>query len=541
MSAPAADRSIAGRYTLDYVLGRGGMGVVWRAIDTLLDRPVAVKEIELPDEDQDALRGRALREARVVARLNHPNVVTLFDVVEDAGRLFLVMELVEAMTLRDIVRGSGPGAPLRVATVGLELLDALVAAHRAGIVHRDVKPRNVMVAASGRVKLADFGIASLQEDTQRTRTGPVGSVPFMAPEQAEGRRSGPATDLWGLGVTLYYAVEGVPPFGEDGTVATLHAIVTTDPRRPERAGPLTPILAGLLAKQPEHRTTADELREQLLGVIHNPGDPTVFQPGPASGGSAAPRPGSWPVGPGTGPSAGPGPGPNAGPGPGPNAGPGSTAATRPIPGEPATLAQTRQYTASAPSATRPTQARQPASVPGRPVLVSNAKRPRRRRRRLLLVAGGIVVGLLALNARDDPNQPGNQTPGIGDPVRDGNFEFVVTSVDCGQDTIGPVLFEQTAQGQFCVVNLTVENVKNEARTFLLSEQKLLVGDQEFTASVVATMAANGSAALISDTLNPEDRTDGALVFDLPESASPDRLELHDGLFSGGVRVRVEPT
>ena len=180
MGADADRRLVAGRYVLGGPLGRGGMGTVWRADDVLLGRPVAVKEVELPagppGAGREALRARALREARAAARLNHPGVVTLHDAVEADDRLFLVMELVDAPTLRDLVDRSGPVGHWAAARVGLELLDALDAAHRAGIVHHDVKPANVMIAPSGRVKLADFGIASLQEDTQRTLTGATGAM-----------------------------------------------------------------------------------------------------------------------------------------------------------------------------------------------------------------------------------------------------------------------------------------------------------------------------------------------------------------------------
>ena len=273
MGADADRRLVAGRYVLGGPLGRGGMGTVWRADDVLLGRPVAVKEVELPGgptgADRAALRERALREARAAARLNHLGVVTLHDAVEADDRLFLVMELVDAPTLRDLVDRSGPVGQGAAARIGLELLDALDAAHRAGIVHHDVKPANVMVSPSGRVKLADYGIASLQEDTQRTLTGATGamrgrgdgravtaafgSLPYVAPEQASGGHAGPAADLWALGATLWFAVEGVAPFERASPAATLGAILHDPPGRPSRAGPLEPALLALLAKDPAHR------------------------------------------------------------------------------------------------------------------------------------------------------------------------------------------------------------------------------------------------------------------------------------------------
>src|SRR6266545_3056865 len=256
MAASVERRLVADRYALGAALGRGGMGVVWRAEDVLLGRAVAVKEVALPDgppgAERAAVRDRALREARAAARLNHPSAVTLHDVVEADGRLFLVMELVEAPSLRDLVGTAGPLPPAAAARVGLDLLDALEAAHRAGIVHHDVKPGNVMVPPDGRAKLADFGIASLQEDTQRTRTGSAfGSLPYVAPEQARGRRGGPPADLWALGATMWFAVEGAAPFDRDGPAATLGAILHDPPGRPGRAGPLGPVLLALLAKDPE--------------------------------------------------------------------------------------------------------------------------------------------------------------------------------------------------------------------------------------------------------------------------------------------------
>ena len=327
MGADADRRLVAGRYVLGGPLGRGGMGTVWRADDVLLGRPVAVKEVELPagppGAEREALRERALREARAAARLNHPGVVTLHDAVEADDRLFLVMELVDAPTLRDLVDRSGPVGHWAAARVGLELLDALDAAHRAGIVHHDVKPANVMVAASGRVKLADFGIASLQEDTQRTLTGAMsgrgdgravtavfGSLPYVAPEQASGGHAGPAADLWALGATLWFAVEGVAPFERPGPAATLAAILNDPPGRPSRAGPLEPVLLALLAKDPAHRPPATLLRRMLEPLAggttplwtSQPGQPTVplrsptGGPAPGAGQAATGGPGRSRVG-----------------------------------------------------------------------------------------------------------------------------------------------------------------------------------------------------------------------------------------------------
>jgi hypothetical protein len=270
MAPNNATRRVADRYELGSELGHGGMGVVWRATDTLLAREVAVKEVDLPrglDADQrTSMRARVSREARAAARLSHPGVVTVYDIAQDGGRDYIVMELVAAPTLDDVVQGDGPLTPERAASLGLGLLATLAAAHRAGIVHRDLKPKNVMVREDGTTKLADFGIASLQGDPRLTATGlVVGSPAYMAPEQVEGEPVGPAADLWALGATLWFAVEGEPPFG-GGEFQTLSAIVAGEPRRPRRLGPLAPVLERLLTKDPARRPTPDELRPLLERV-----------------------------------------------------------------------------------------------------------------------------------------------------------------------------------------------------------------------------------------------------------------------------------
>jgi eukaryotic-like serine/threonine-protein kinase len=283
MSAPAADRLVADRYVLKAPLGRGGMGVVWRAQDAVLGREVAVKEVvfptTMPEEERRPARARVMREARAAARLNHPGAVTLYDVVQDHGGTFIVMELVNAPTLADLVRTRGPLPAERVAEIGAQVASALEAAHAAGIVHRDVKPGNVMVGERGTAKLADFGVASLQGDPQLTSTGLViGSPAYMAPEQARGEESGPPADFWALGATMFYAVEGEPPFDRGTSIATLAAVVNEPPRSPRRAGPLAALLNALLAKDPAARPSGPALRAELDRLATRPSPPTEVLP-----------------------------------------------------------------------------------------------------------------------------------------------------------------------------------------------------------------------------------------------------------------------
>ena len=265
---------IADRYRIAETLGRGGVGVVWRARDERLGRDVALKEVSFPPSvpaaEQEAMRARVMREARAAAQLSHPSVTTVFDVLADAGTAtaYLVMELVSAPTLEEVVRTTGPLSPARAAAIGVELLAALDMAHDAGIVHRDVKPGNVMVPEVGPAKLADFGIASVAGDGSITSTGLIlGTPSYMAPEQAQGVPSGPAVDLWGLGATLYFAVEATAPFDRGQPLTTLNAVLNEAPRPAERSGALTPILDGLLVKDPSQRLDSDTLHRRLREVI----------------------------------------------------------------------------------------------------------------------------------------------------------------------------------------------------------------------------------------------------------------------------------
>jgi tRNA A-37 threonylcarbamoyl transferase component Bud32 len=283
-------RVISGRYALLGEIGRGGMGVVWRAQDQVIGRQVALKELRLPEgaEDAGVFQERVLREVRTGGRLNDPAVVTVYDVVHESGSTYIVMELVEAPTLSDLVRRTGPLPSWQVAAIGEQLLSALKAAHDAGIVHRDVKPGNVMIAPNGRVKLTDFGIAQAIDDPRLTTSGMIiGSPAFMAPERVEGREAMPASDLWSLGATLFFAVEGVVAFERPTTASTLHAIMTEVPYLTRGQGPLASAVMGLLTSSPEGRISADQARV-LLGVARTAngqatppgGHPTVYSEQP---------------------------------------------------------------------------------------------------------------------------------------------------------------------------------------------------------------------------------------------------------------------
>lgn len=265
-------RLIAKRYELVRALGRGGMGVVWEGHDTLLDRQCAVKEVVLPaglpDADQERQLVRTAREARTAAQFNHPSVVAVYDVVEEDGRPWIIMELVRAPSVEEVVATMGALPVRQAADVGRQVLSALVAAHGQGILHRDVKPSNVLLTDDGRAVLTDFGIATAEGESSLTKTGMVtGSPGFLAPERVRGTEAGPASDLWSLGATLYATLVGRSPFERGEPMDTLKAILDEEPDYRRIPPIMHPVLQGLLRKDPAERVTAQEADELLDAVL----------------------------------------------------------------------------------------------------------------------------------------------------------------------------------------------------------------------------------------------------------------------------------
>ncbi|MDX2650403.1 serine/threonine-protein kinase [Streptomyces sp. PA03-1a] len=412
-------RLIADRYRLGAVLGKGGMGTVWRAVDETLGRTVAVKELRFPhniDEDEKRrLVTRTLREAKATARIRNTGAVTVFDVVEEDGRPWIVMELVEGRSLSDAIREDGPLTPKRAAEVGLTVLDVLRAAHKEGILHRDVKPSNVLIADDGRVVLSDFGIAQIDGDPSVTSTGMlVGAPSYISPERARGQKPGPPADLWSLGALLYASIEGRPPYDKGSAIATLTAVMTEPLRTPRNAGPLADAIQGLLNKDPELRLDDAGVRPLLTGVAHAPDVPV------AEATRTMPLPPSDPQ-----------PTPTDAP-PATRAAAADQAALRAAKAKPepetAPAAAVTPATASAPVAPVPVPA--PAAAPRVPLLASLDER---RRRGLLFAAVvlalallGTGIGFWAAQGDDDPGArqpakpPASASPKSGDDgVQDG--------------------------------------------------------------------------------------------------------------------------
>ncbi|TQS23446.1 serine/threonine-protein kinase [Microbispora hainanensis] len=282
--AQTSERVVAGRYRLIEPLGRGGMGTVWRAVDQVLEREVAVKELlasaGLTGAEREVFTIRTFREARAAGRLSHPGVAAVYNAFEENGYPWIVLELIPSRTLGSVIHEEGPLPPRRVAEIGSQVLAALRVAHANGVLHRDVKPDNVLLADDGRVVLTDFGIAAMEDDSPVTRTGMlIGTPAFIAPERAAGRQAQRASDLWSLGVTLFMAVEGRSPFHRGHALATLAAVMYEEAGPLHNAGPLAPVIEGLLVKDPARRMTAAYVAQHLYAVATGQvTDPVVPRP-----------------------------------------------------------------------------------------------------------------------------------------------------------------------------------------------------------------------------------------------------------------------
>ncbi|MFC4560551.1 protein kinase [Nocardiopsis mangrovi] len=290
-------RLIAGRYELRRELGRGGMGIVWAARDTQLDRDVAVKEVLLPghltDDEKTDANARVRREAQSAARIAHPSVITVHDVFDAEGHPWVVMELIRGRSLQEHLADHGTLTPTAAAKVAAALLHAVRAAHTAGVVHRDIKPGNVMVCDDARIVLTDFGIATVEGGSTITRTGTlIGSPEYMSPERLQSEAATPASDLWSVGVTLHTAVQGRSPFQREGITAAIAAVLSAPIPRPDRAGPLIPLISGLLERDPARRLTADAALALLddLGKAPAPGTAGGHPAVPAPSGGRTPHP-----------------------------------------------------------------------------------------------------------------------------------------------------------------------------------------------------------------------------------------------------------
>ncbi len=263
---------LAGRYRLVEPIGSGGMGKVWRAHDELLHRTVAVKELTaglyVAQADREVLHARTQKEARAAARIQHPAVVVVHDVLEHDDRPWIVMEYIDGPSLADAAKAAGRIEPAEAARIGLHVLGALRAAHAVGVLHRDVKPGNVLLAKDGRVLLTDFGIAAIEGDSSITRTGEiVGSIDYLAPERVTGGTPGTASDLWSLGATLYTAVEARSPFRRTSPISSLQAVVNDEPPALRQAGALGPVITALLRKDPDERPSAQETERMLIEAM----------------------------------------------------------------------------------------------------------------------------------------------------------------------------------------------------------------------------------------------------------------------------------
>lgn len=377
------DRIVADRYRLDREVGRGGMGAVWLATDVVLDRQVAVKRVGLMPGTDQADVDRVSREARVSAMLNHEHVVAVYDLVTDAEDHWLVMEYVASRNLSQVIRSRGQLTPDETAPLVAQVAVALGEAHRAGIVHRDVKPGNVLVTDDGRVKLTDFGIARTGSDPSLTQTGLVtGSPGYIAPEVAAGGTATEASDLWSLGATVFHAVTGHPPYDTSGNlIGALYRIVHEEPPRTDRAGWLAPLLESTMHRDPAARWSADQVATFLASgpgtAVPAPVPPPTEAAGPAAVPATAPLPQSGPA--------------QSGPAP---SGPAQSSATQ-----------------SGPAPSGPAQ-----SGSEHTQVMTSARRRRGRGTVLAVLAAVLVLGLFGWLLTREDDEPDGGAASAGDPT-----------------------------------------------------------------------------------------------------------------------------
>ncbi|HYI52887.1 MAG TPA: protein kinase [Microlunatus sp.] len=394
MAGPGA--LIADRYRLVRELGTGGMGVVWEARDERLHRRVAVKQLRnqpgLTEAETDVVVQRAMREARINARLEHPNAVSVFDVVEHEGNPCIVMELVPSMPLSEVMRELGALAPAEAARTGSQVAAALAVAHGLGIVHRDVKPGNVLIGDDGAARICDFGISRAFGDTALTMTGMITGTPaYLAPEVARGEEATFASDVYSLGATLYAAVEGTPPFGTEGNaIAVLYRVTAGELRPPERAGALGPLLVAMMSADPQDRPSMAEAATRLAALVN--GAAGTVRSGTAGPGTAAESTLLLPAGGGP-------PDPVSAPTPRLPSAAASDARTQPPAVGPARPADINPAQPAAAGPARP-PGEPPAVIPAPSVGVEDhtgppvAAPPKPRRRRGLVIATVVLVVLL---------------------------------------------------------------------------------------------------------------------------------------------------
>ena len=552
---PGDPRTI-GRYGLTGRLGTGGMGTVYLGRALAGGPPVAVKVVHAELAADPEFRARFADEVAAARRVAPFCTARVLDADPSARAPYLVTEFVDGVPLSVAVSDGGPLDESTLHGVALGVAAALSAVHAAGVVHRDLKPANVLLSLSG-PRVIDFGIARALDVARRhTQAGMlVGTPGWMAPEQFRNGTVGPAADVFSWGSLVAYAATGHNPWSHAQSGPSLspteqaHRILNGAPDLGVLAGPLRRLVESALAKDPARRPTARQLVDALLGGPTGPGGPagadptraaaTALQqtwapPGRRAGVSGPPsaRPVvGRPTGAGRAPA---GPGPTSGrpaappPGSGRSDAPGMTRAL-PARRAPATRVM--------PPAAPPTP---PPSPPPAPPVAKPEERKRRRRwwtrKRMLIPLGLLAVVVLLVNRGDSTAPPASGSQ-LGTPVRDGNLEFVVSSVRCGVPQVGSGLVKRTADGQYCLADVRATNVKNDARTLYEPFQKL-VDSAGHKHSADLTMRVVFRDQTIWDKIQPGQRVRGTMVFDIPKNASATALELHDGIASGGVTVRI---